>query len=288
MRYISPTKKDPLNNIKYGSLASEEIYTFLRDSMQMPFVLEMAGITYPDKNYFIERKHNDYYILEYIVSGKGYIINKGNTFILEAGNVYILKPGEKHRYWSDKKQPYTKIWLNFFSDIFGQLLKSYGISDKTVFSCPESHIYFDELLKLSATSRFNNELCLEAGVIIFKIITEIAQTFSKKQIKSDLAKEMKIRLDSAIYDLISIEQIAKDFAVSKTHLINEFKKYYNETPYSYFLDKKIQTAKKLLIFTSLRINEIAFNLKFNDSHHFSNIFKQKTGMSPLEYKLAKK
>jgi YesN/AraC family two-component response regulator len=43
-------------------------------------------------------------------------------------------------------------------------------------------------------------------------------------------------------------------------------------------------AKSLLQNTSLSAKEIAFRLGFSDEHYFSNFFKKRTGMRPVEYK----
>ena len=65
---------DPKSNILYGSTKQEVFIGFpYNPNKQYPVRVEMVGITYPDKEYFIERKHGDYFVLEYVVSGGGYI-----------------------------------------------------------------------------------------------------------------------------------------------------------------------------------------------------------------------
>ena len=43
-------------------------------------------------------------------------------------------------------------------------------------------------------------------------------------------------------------------------------------------------AKNLIINTDFSIGEIGSSLGYSDQHYFSNIFKSKTGFSPLSYR----
>jgi len=51
----------------------------------------------------------------------------------------------------------------------------------------------------------------------------------------------------------------------------------------YILDLKITEAKRFLIYSSYNINEIAFNLGFEDPSYFSRIFRKKTSCSPTAF-----
>jgi transcriptional regulator len=46
---------------------------------------------------------------------------------------------------------------------------------------------------------------------------------------------------------------------------------------------KITEAKRLLLYTTLNINEIAFKLGFEDNSYFAKIFRQKTSFSPTAF-----
>jgi AraC-like DNA-binding protein len=47
---------------------------------------------------------------------------------------------------------------------------------------------------------------------------------------------------------------------------------------------RIEDAKLLLLNSELTVTEIAFSVGYGDSNYFSNIFKQKVGMSPRDYR----
>ena len=72
--------------------------------------------------------------------------------------------------------------------------------------------------------------------------------------------------------------------MSESQTIRLFKKNFGTTPYTYVLNKKINFAKKLLIDTNLSVKEISTKLCFSDEYYFSNIFKEKVGCSPSQYR----
>ncbi len=65
-----------------------------------------------------------------------------------------------------------------------------------------------------------------------------------------------------------------------------FKQYTGLSPAQYQLWVKLQKAKALLIGSSKNIKEIAFLLEFESSNYFTVFFKQKTGMTPVEFRKA--
>lgn len=57
--------------------------------------LEGAGVTHPDPGYYIQRTQRDrcfryLYVMEYVISGKGYIECDGKCLDVQAGDFYIF------------------------------------------------------------------------------------------------------------------------------------------------------------------------------------------------------
>jgi two-component system response regulator YesN len=94
----------------------------------------------------------------------------------------------------------------------------------------------------------------------------------KKYIEENIAKN------------ITIKDLAGSLNMSISHLQHLLKKSGNLSFKEYLIRVRIDNAKKLLTGSGLNITEIAFASGFNDSNYFSTIFKQKVGVSPLEFK----
>ncbi|NLC17250.1 MAG: helix-turn-helix transcriptional regulator [Clostridiales bacterium] len=85
-------------------------------------------------------------------------------------------------------------------------------------------------------------------------------------------------------DKFDINQIAKAACLSKTHLTRLFKKHTGTTMYEYYITNKISKLQEQLLDLDLTITQ-AFNAcGLNYNGHFAKVFKQKTGLSPSQYR----
>ncbi len=273
----------------YGSDTKEDLHFFIFDKTDGNIIhIENIGYTPPDTRYCVNRTNNNYFVFEYVISGKGHLEIDGATYELNAGDVYCIEPGYDHVYYSDPDEPYEKVWINFFSDFFSNVFSALGISGKHVFKNVHCQHLFEEIRKLSLTSNYSADICHSVASVLFQISCLLSKS-TKISPLSELAREIKRMLDNALYSDISIEEIADTLHVSKVQVVREFHKYFaGNTPYNYLLNNKIEIAKQLLTNTSLSVSEISDRLSFSDPHYFSRIFKKKTGFSPTYYKTAKK
>ncbi len=286
MLRIAKTNYDAKNNIVYGDISYEELNYFTYDkSKEYPIRIESIGITHPNKKYFIERQHSDYFVLEYIVSGKGYIICDDKKYTVEENDVYLIHLGSKHRYGADPHEPYEKIWVNFFGGIFTDIISAYGLSGKVVFKNTSCKELFDELLDLAIKYNDNEEVYLKASEIIFKIVLKLVENTEKHNI-STVAIKTKETLDQLIYRKVTMQDVYDEIHLSKSQICREFKKYYGVTPYQYLLNRRIAIAQNLLTKTKLSVKEISDSLCFVDEYHFSSLFKKRNGISPTAYRKA--
>ena len=103
---------------KFNGLEDEVLTYIYHSPHKVPLSIESFGITFPNSNFHIQRMDATYFILEYIVSGKGYLKIDGKLHELHANDVYLLEPGSSHEYYADKNAPFKKYWINFRSDVF--------------------------------------------------------------------------------------------------------------------------------------------------------------------------
>ncbi|WP_366945264.1 helix-turn-helix transcriptional regulator [uncultured Metabacillus sp.] len=72
---------------------------------------------------------------------------------------------------------------------------------------------------------------------------------------------------------------------SKRHLNSLFQKNFHITPYAYFVNLRIQQAKKLLLENnSVTIGEIALQVGFRSTSHFVATFRKMVGIPPEKYR----
>lgn len=83
---------------------------------------------------------------------------------------------------------------------------------------------------------------------------------------------------------LRVEMLASHMHISKSQLDRRFKKTLGFSPSEFILHCKLKEAKNLLLSTNHPINEISQLLCFSSQSHFSNTFKKKYEMSPLEFR----
>ena len=265
-----------------------EVLTYIYHSQKkVPLSIESFGITFPSPNFHIQRYDAKYFILEYIVSGKGYLKINGKLHELQANDVYLLEPGSSHEYYADKDEPFKKYWINFRSDVFFNIFNEYDLNHIYVFRDTDISEEMTKIFELEKVSLYNDQIYKEASKHLFAIFMKLAEKNEIKAKGSVVAQQILAELDKAIDSSISIDEICNTLFISRSKLIREFKKYYDITPHAYLMNRKISFSKMLLQNTNHSIKSIANHLGFADEHYFSNVFKNKTGMTPSEYRKSK-
>ncbi len=91
-----------------------------------------------------------------------------------------------------------------------------------------------------------------------------------------------------IYTNLSLTEIAKLCGCSLATFKRRFKKYFDQSPAKYFLQKKLAKAYQLLSIESNSISEIAYDCGFENTNHFNKAFKKHYGFTPSHLRLSQK
>lgn len=111
-----------------------------------------------------------------------------------------------------------------------------------------------------------------------------SNTLSKSQVQ--LANQAAAYLAEHMNQHVKIEELAKQFNVSTTHLKSIFKGVYGVPVFSYMRIQKMQSAAQLLIHTERSVMEIANEFGYNNGSKFTAAFREIMGETPSEYRKA--
>mgnify|MGYP005761083137 FL=1 len=253
-----------------------------------PFYLEMAGISYCDGSYKMHRKCSRETVLEYVVSGKGYLTVDGVDYEAAAGNIWLLRQNTTHSYYSDPNDPWTKIFFNIRGHLAEQIIEEYPIRDKVILNGTDFENDFREMLQILYDKYVPQSKLFDKTAIWFlQTVIQLSNnlvlpTRQNESIEMEKTKEY-ILLN--LNRIISNEELANRIFRSKDYCIKKFQKTYGITPYEFQITQKLALAKNLLRSTYLPIGDISSRLGYDDQHHFSNLFKKHCGISPSEYRL---
>ncbi|MCP9748911.1 GlxA family transcriptional regulator [Lacihabitans sp. CS3-21] len=91
-------------------------------------------------------------------------------------------------------------------------------------------------------------------------------------------------LEENYKDKISFEKLSFDLNIGRRNFDRRFIKATGFTPLDYLQRVKTEAAKKMFETTRKTVNEIMYEVGYNDAKAFRDVFSRVTGRSPLEYK----
>ena len=106
----------------------------------------------------------------------------------------------------------------------------------------------------------------------------------QKEHDDEAIKQAQIYIENNFERKLNIDEIAGLMNVSGRSFLRRFKKATSNTPLEYIQRVKIEAAKKKLESTTLNINEVMYDIGYNDEKAFRNTFRKYSGLLPLEYR----
>lgn len=117
------------------------------------------------------------------------------------------------------------------------------------------------------------------------------QFITRKAVGSNLLEKFETLLDAYFKDDLSVEfglptvsYFADHLNLSASYLTDMLRSLTGQSTQQHIHDKLIIEAKQMLSTTDLSVGEVAYALGFEHSQSFSNLFKTKTKISPLEFR----
>lgn len=250
---------------------------------------------------FVMNPHShDFYLLMIVTKGSGTHTIELNTYPVKRGSVFFMSPSEIHSW---KLNDDTDGYILFFNTQFylmdfkakslfdfpfynpakkmrsGMLslkqltelktiMKNIISEHKAVSTYQKSILrsYLDiVLLKLATMLEYSGKQPQNAGVtsVIPKLEAMIEQHFIQHQPVSFYAEQLHF----------SVQQLN---AVTKNYL--------NKTVSEMIHSRMISEAKRLLVYSSLSVSEIAYELNFNDNSYFNRFFKKIESVTPEQFR----
>ena len=244
---------------------------------------------------------SDLNYIQYILTGKKAFHTPGRSWVMKSGDAFFVKKG-------------ACITEKFFEEPL--CIMTFFIPDSYL----QSFMRENNLLKKAAqTGSLKNELLipLKVNSIMTAYFESLVPYFYSETKPSEDLLELKFRellmnildnpengeLKSYIVQLVSpqresFQQVMEtnclfnlslpDYAKLLNLSLSSFKRHfisvYKITPGHWLQEQKLNHAYHLLVSTGKPINDISFESGFENSTHFSHLFKKRYGISPLKYR----
>ncbi len=250
-----------------------------------------------------------YNILRYIVAGEAeFIIDGESTFVQKNDIVYIPKGSRMSCYsrsdnFSFYSVRFTSTDLNSNEDILSDLFKIPKVTENV-----SEADYFKEMYHW-ARSTHSAKRCFVRGNLNLLIGSlalranpennyiekiEVVDNIDLEKIKLRERKSrgyvdprVQIVTDYIILNPMESytpEIMAEMIGLSKQRFNTIFKKSVGKTPMKYVKEIRLTIAAKKLLIENKHINEIAYDVGYEDSNYFIREFKEAFGFTPNQYR----
>ena len=153
------------------------------------------------------------------------------------------------------------------------------MSDRLVAYCWSLAPYFNDpsqvnpgLLRLKVMELLYN--VMDCSKNIFRQMLQLRQP-----VKADIHRVVEENYTSPI----SLEELAYLSGRSLSSFKRDFQGIYGEPPAKWIREKRLSKARQMLQSSRMSVADVAYSLGFENPTHFSRIFKQRYGSSPISF-----
>lgn len=254
--------------------------------------IRMYHLENPDGLLFSKRTIQKYAIC-LITNGKGVLTINEFTHTAKKGDLFLLLPGMIVEGATQALDPihYSVIFFSCLQmkkhhKTWSMELPHFPVSGKLPISSEDRAVKerFEGILLSAGKNLQTHEKIHMKHQLHSLLITLMTTTHSHEQ-----EPETLIGMDYVLAFIgenymkeLKIGQLAKMAGYSINHFTRTFKNRMNMTPTEYFLQQRIKKAKQLL-FSSVKMKEVAEQVGYKDEHYFSRAFKKEEGVAPTLY-----
>lgn len=224
----------------------------------------------------------DYYLLHYVVSGRGIFRRGGKTYSVEANRAFLICPGEVTCYEADDIDPWTYIWIGFTGELSDTLIQQILVNpDQCIIADARIGRIFLEI-RAESENRPSVELFLTGKLFeLFSILCQPSAWQTRQE-------EYVLRATDYIkanYDRpISIEGISRMIGIERHYLCRIFSEKTGQTPQEYLNHVRMHRAAEYLSSSKYSVQEAARSVGYTDAFTFSKAFKRQFGLAPRLYR----
>ncbi len=284
-----------------------------KQSIFNPYIIEVfytheKNVPYTVGTHF-EKRVVRFYELELITGGNGTIITNGKTAKVSKGDVFLREPGTIVEGYSgyyfivivfdafydiSRKELYatsTPYWITdeksmlrnigFFKDVPYKL---------TTFNYEIEYLFqsvFNEFIK----NQQNCQLILKAHLMSILNLLLVSPENTIKRIKTrsfdsnyEIIKASQKYIDNNLHKDLTLLGLAEMSGVSKNFYCKIFKSIIGLSPFDYIIQSRMNTAKRLLATTNLKISDISIMCGINNITYFHKLFKKHVKITPANFR----
>jgi len=248
----------------------------------------------------------DFYKISFVKNFNGFIQIGDTKFDGKNGVLHFIEPGQV--YTCNSTNPWAGFELLIHPDIFKKHFAHKKIStydffsyevNETLLLVKEEEKLVSNLMEMSWNEFNNNKDNFSIPIILSYISTllNLTERFYDRQF--DTRKKLGNQLSDNFFSLLktyysesttneiqqpTVQYFANKLNVTPNYLSDTIKHHSGESALTIIHDFVMKEAKSRLTTSRHTVSEISYQLGFEYPNYFSRLFKQKTNLSPTEYR----
>ena len=229
------------------------------------------------------------WIIHYILDGKGIFKTDAQTWHLHERQGFLIEPETQTFYQADAKEPWTYCWIGFEGSMAPMLVEELGLGEgRSAFCCDQK----EELVKIfdmifeNRRASEQNDLILESMLFMFfaVLMKSLSIPAGEQAENNEYIRGAINYIRKNYYLPIQISEIAGYLGINRSYLSTLFRKETGMSPREYLSVFRLSKASEMLGISDSSIELIANSCGYEDAVVFSKAFKNKYGLSPMQYR----
>lgn len=246
-----------------------------------------------DADFFIDRPEGsgDYLLL--LLKTEALFVLQGKEVLVPANSVMLYRKGTPQQYRCCRGQIFSNDWVHFlFEGNEEEAFLRHGIPFDTPISMENLH-FLSFCLKCIAGEQYSNNRNKHSNIghymaLLFSKIDE--QLHAEPKPFGDTGYEMlstiRYKIYSEPYIQRTVEYASHEVRMSRSAFQHLYREQFGVSFVQDLIESRTQYAKMLLSTTNLSVHEVASQCGYRSYAHFSRQFKERTGITPSEYRLS--
>ena len=245
----------------------------------------LSGIVQKFPNHF-----HEFYVIGFVEGGKRHLWCRGDEYDLTAGDLILFNPRDNHCCAPINGEILDYRAVNIEAGVMRQAVKE--ITGRDYLPHFRQNVIYQSDIAQSVAELYNVILYqapkMKKEEAYFFLLEQVLQEYAEPFDEADIPEpkpEIKILcsyIEAHFSENIMLDCLAAKVNFSKSYLLRSFTKQVGVSPYRYLQNIRLERAKKYLE-EGIAPVAAACMAGFADQSHFTNFFKEYTGVTPKQY-----
>lgn len=237
--------------------------------------------------------------LIFVVEGILPIEIAGKKQEVAANEMIVIPPHTPHGGFRETEGKLVFIWLHFASDAFQEIDEARLTQELTEKKSEKWVVFPNRTDRLEIERMFlmaNQLLDLYQGrvgerylnhfliCILDELTFQTIRMLTKERVGKEDIQPIQDWIRTYATEDISLQDVAEYFNYNKNYLSQKYKQHFGLSVNQQIIHYRLTHAKSLLTTTNKTIQEIAFEVGYEDEKYFMRLFKEREKTTPTKYR----